>query len=1006
MDESDELAGLLCRLVEEKRWDEGVENVDTVIDRIYTAAPNREEALRLFGCNHCPTRKNASLPLLLWRAWWTDRTMMLLTAAALASIIVSLIQGSYGWVEGAAIAFAVLMVIAGNAGNEWHRDRQFASLFRRGARFNRVPVQSAWGKAQCGSIISPFEMIPGEDLTVGDVVRLGPGDICPADGIMLSCESSRLLCDESSMTGESDAVAKDKDSPFVISGTRIVDGRARALIVAIGGKSQSGRMLQSMGSGGQGINALTPLQLQLNRLADLIAMTGLVVGGMLLVALLIRTSFFGTWSVDGMLHIAIEVVTVVVVAVPEGLPMAVTVALAYATTQMLRDGNLVRVLAACETMGGATTICTDKTGTLTLNRMTVVQCSNGGDTCDSDVCSCRSEALASMVREAVALNTTAFVDAGHGCFVGSGTECALLDHVFVRGLEGGISLGWREIESLRGKFELLATVPFSSERKYMCTAVRQSDNGAITLHCKGSPEWIMARCSSYVAIVNGEMTLIPMDDSNRRGLVRLLHDWSSGKSDTDQLLPLRTIALAYRPLKDELDPCNQCSEMTLVSLFGMVDPLREEVRGAVDECHRAGIFVRMVTGDATTTACSVARAAGILTSGGLVLEGGMALRRALDSDSTSNGVLSRLQVLSRATPLDKQFLVERLTTAGEIVAVTGDGANDGPALRAAHVSFGMGGPGGTEAAREASTIVLLDDSFGSIVRAVSWGRAIRRAVQRFLQFQLTVNVAAVLIAAVSSIVATQAVLGAVQLLWLNLIMDTFGALALATDPPTPDLLSRPPLPPRAPLLTSGMRFMIAGMALYQCLVVLLVCLWAVYGPGNSGGDGDGMTVYWRTMVFHSFVLMQLCNEVNCRVLGVNWRGNPFAGLKSNPIFLCIWVGSLAVQAVLVQWGGVVFGTEALDPISWAICAGLGLACLPVAFLLRWLGSRVLSEAIIYPTPSDASDVHVSLVHTTRAQMAWHSVYNHVRHGLALHAALRRAVQSKDDQLALVGPGPT
>jgi len=752
------------------------------------------------------------------------------------------------------------------------------------------------------------------------------------------------------------------------------------MTVAVGANSFNGRMILAM----RVESSLTPLQQKLATLAETIARFGFGAAIFMLLSLIIKFIVeevknppWPAWPelIQEIMDILIQAVTVVVVAVPEGLPMAVTLALAFATTRMLKDNNLVRVLAACETMGSATTICSDKTGTLTENRMTVVRgLILGEDSANvqlDDKNSFRqtaektSKIALDVLAESLAINSSAFsaVDpvSKHVSFVGSKTEAALL---------GFLSRIGYDYSALRAGSQLVKLFPFASERKRMSSLIRtRRPNGeeCLRTHTKGASEIVLGRCTRWMG-ADGVLRELSDVDEKR---FSLYIESMAGES-------LRTISVAFRDLSPDhdLEDPDLDAGMTLLAILGIEDPLREEVKEAVAQCQQAGIFVRMVTGDNALTARSIATKCGIYTRGGIVMEG-PAFRQL--SDEALTAVVPRLQVLARSSPLDKQILVNKLRALGDVVAVTGDGTNDGPALRAANVGFAMG-IAGTEVAKEAAAIVLLDDNFASIVRAVSWGRCVSDAVRKFLQFQLTVNLAAVAIAIISALVTPggKSVLSAVQLLWVNLIMDSFAALALATDWPTPELLKRKPEPQAAPLITSAMWNMIVGQAVYQLTVILLILY---LGPSIFPADLSASVQAEHprrlaTLVFNVFVFMQLFNEVNCRRLGRKF--NIFKGILTNWIFLVIWLGTVGAQFLIVFFGGPAFNTEPISLRLWLVSVGLGLVSLPLGAMLR-----LLPEWRLASSPPER-------IYMSPERLRWQAACDNVRRGLSVSRALRRA----------------
>ena len=577
------------------------------------------------------------------------------------------------------------------------------------------------------------------------------------------------------------------------------------------------------------------------------------------------------------MRILITAITVVVVAVPEGLPLAVTLALAFATTRMLKDHNLVRVLQACETMGNATTVCSDKTGTLTQNKMTVVAGTVGTslefgskpaaatsgddpplekqpqDVSVTSFIESLSKPIKDLLFQSIVQNSTAFegTEDGVATFIGSKTETALL--MFARDHMGLVSL-----DHERSNATVVQMIPFDSGRKCMGVVVKLAD-GQFRLMVKGASEIMLARCS-YITTLEGA------EDKLTEDVERTV----SSVISTYATRSLRTIGIIYRdfaswpphgartlpddPSQAEFD--DVFDDMIWLGIVGIQDPLRPGVREAVAQCQKAGVFVRMVTGDNVLTAQAIAEECGIYNPGGLVMEGPK-FRQLSQAEMDSR--IPRLQVLARSSPEDKRILVRRLKELGETVAVTGDGTNDGPALKMADVGFSMG-IAGTEVAKEASAIILMDDNFSSIVKALMWGRAVNDAVKKFLQFQLTVNITAVLLTFVSAVSSSDetSVLSAVQLLWVNLIMDTFAALALATDPPAPSILDRKPDPKSAPLITINMWKMIIGQAIFQ-LAVTFTLYFAGHEILGYARDEHG-DLALKSLVFNTFVWMQIFNQ--------------------------------------------------------------------------------------------------------------------------------------------------
>ncbi|KAJ1947673.1 plasma membrane calcium [Kickxella alabastrina] len=1303
-----------------------------------------------YGVNILPPTQARSFLGLVWDALH-DKMLILLVVAAIVSLAIGIYQDvrvtgdkiedsqDVHWVEGFAIIVAIAVVTLVASINDYQKEKQFRRL---NAKKNDRKVRLTRGGQEC--------LVSTNCILVGDILHIEPGDIMCADGIVVS--SSNLRCDESSVTGESDAMKKSrledaekatadrkswrqrrraelrskrneqranayrqkgrtgdiefaeaqnqsgaeadestdgegaaadkpatsvildgtdpkvedsiqrllpapgavsgkrakaysgrKSDPFLISGSRVLEGVGRCVVVAVGEKSFYGRTLMSLRSKSEP----TPLQLKLNGLAELIAKLGGAAGLLMFVVLIIKyivqvtkptANRDATAIVDSVVRIVISAVTVVVVAVPEGLPLAVTLALAVATTRMLKDGCLVRVLAACETMGNATTICSDKTGTLTCNRMTVVAgcigdqyqfssyppgtseiqrrkakqppadglvtdmagravppekavlptlletqsrrqrrlrdrryrhirrrlsraagvasgyssssaltptsdaipsfsgLSDLSDQSDNDeVVVATAElgeeaplAVLNLCHDAIAVNSTAFIPAadlqvdgdaagsddgllGNGAagksipfwrrllgrlqkksranadpvageesrgesagavsnadkFTGSKTETAMLTWSETLGAPLYSQLRDKDID------KHVQIWPFSSERKAMSTLVRirrREDNKLVwRLYVKGAPEVVIQDCRWIVdvdgafqkqdnaegidanlnefsansptgvdnddnnfgsfgsahgnipqinldhgsdsenekeggnitgnttgsmetpyllsanynnlrnagsdttdvgedALVNSAfpadfahnpaIPVLPLDEETLRDLQRTVSDYASRA--------LRTIGMAYRDF-ETFDEANlaqlesdvewrESAGLVCLGIFAIEDPLREGVTDAVRRCQNAGIIVRMVTGDNVLTARAIATQCGIFTPGmgGIVLEGPKFRKL---TPEQMEFIIPRLQVLARSSPEDKRMLVEWLRTHGEVVSVTGDGTNDGPALKAANVGFSMG-IAGTEVAKEASSIVVMDDDFKSIVRACMWGRAVNDAVKKFLQFQITVNVTAVLIAFVSSVADDEekSVFTAVQLLWINLIMDTFAALALATDPPSESLLDRHPEKQGSPLITFTMWKNIIGQSILQ-VVVCFLTLYAADDIFNlhTVQSAQDMLVL-RTLVFNTFAWMQIFNEFNCRVL--HNEVNCFKGMQKNWFFLGIVFISVIGQVIIIQWGGVAFQTTALGGKYWAFSIIAGFLSLPVGLVLRLIPDELIWWMIpfvsqdIYKTPQN------------------------------------------------------
>ncbi|KAJ5237945.1 hypothetical protein N7489_008036 [Penicillium chrysogenum] len=893
-----------------------------------------EERCRVFGTNALPQAPKKTFLKLLWDAY-NDKLIILLTIAAIVSLSLGIYEAVSGqsqvdWVEGVAVCVAILIVVSVTAGNDWQKQRQFGKLNKR--KLDREVKAIRSGKTRRMRI---------SDLTVGDVVCLEPGDAAPADGVVIT--SQEIKCDESLATGESDHVekcsgfkawdsratsgSKHDIDPFIISGSNILEGIGTYLVTSVGPHSTYGRIMVSLGTE----TDATPLQVKLARLASWIGWFGLGSALLLFFVLFVRflvqlSASQETPAVKGQhfMDILIVTVTVIVVAIPEGLPLAVTLALAFATGRMLKENNLVRLLRAW---------------TLTQNKMSVVSgCfgssepfgkfplnTTGLSISISDTLKKFPLSFEKLLLHSLALNTTAFEEqqSEDKKFIGNKTEVALLQFA-----HQGLGLN---LSDVRTSNHIEHVYPFDSARKAMAVVYARPTGSGYRFLVKGAPEILLTASSHMVCPgpeeENSAACVISPDDR------RLI----SGMIDAYSRASLRTIGLAYRDfpawpsaLQDRQPTFDDFfHDITWIGAFGIHDPLRPEVSGAIQTCRAAGIQVKMVTGDNIHTALSIAEACGIKTNDGIAMEG-PELRKLGDNELAI--VIPRLQVLARSSPDDKDLLVRQLKRLGEIVAVTGDGTNDGPALKAADVGFSMG-LSGTEVAREASSIILLDDNFSSIVTAVAWGRAVNDAVAKFLQFQITVNITAVILTVVTAIYNSknESVFKAVQLLWLNLIMDTFAALALATDPPTSDILNRPPTPRSAPLFTVIMWKMILGQSIYK-LAICFMLYFAGHSLFKFNKSNEVDMLELNTIIFNTFVWMQIFNQFNCRRLDNKF--NILEGIHKNKWFFVINLVMVGGQILIIFVGGTAFGVTRLSGWQWGVSLGFAVFCIPWAAILK------------------------------------------------------------------------
>ncbi|CAJ0554323.1 Ff.00g128360.m01.CDS01 [Fusarium sp. VM40] len=919
---------------------------------------------RVFGENRLPRIAQKSFFRLLWIAF-NDKLIILLTISASISLAIGIYQSvdqSEGasrveWVDGVTIVVAILVIIIASAATDWQKNYKFKKVSERKQQRDLTVVRS--GKLQRISV---------QDVVVGDILHLEAGDVVAVDGVLV--QASSLQMNESSISGEADLVHKSvptpnhlatsRVDPFILSGTTVARGVGYYLVTAVGVNSTYGRILMSLRDDVKE----TPLQVKLGRLGKQLIVIGAIAGSIFFLVLFIR--YMATLNTvtggpsqkaEDFLHILILAVTVVVITVPEGLALNVTVALAFATKRMLRDNNLVRLIRSCEIMGNATTVCSDKTGTLTQNKMTVVVGRIGlesyfDDTdpvipdtdssmsrastikCDSsiDMAKSLSPEARRLIKDSIALNSTAFEtdDSGSAPFMGSSTETALLQ--FARQ-----HLGMGNLAEERANSPIVAILPFDSSRKWMAVLVRIHDS-RYRLLVKGAAEVVF----EYSAFVIS-------DPSFRTPIVRLSEtDRISYRNTVEQYANrmLRPVAMAYRDFSEQDifdgpddDPDNinlewLASGLSFIGTFGIRDPLRPEVVDSVRQCQEAGVFVRMVTGDNFLTAKAIAVECGIYTAGGIAMDG--PTFRDLTPEQL-DAVIPRLQVLARSSPEDKLLLVTHLKRMNETVAVTGDGTNDGLALKAADVGFAMGIQG-TEVAKEAASIILLDDNFASIVKALAWGRTVNDSVKKFCQFQFTINITAGIITVVSELVG-DAIFTVVQLLWINLIMDIFASLGYATDHPSPDFLKRKPEPRNAPIISITMWKMILCQAIYQLIVVFVVHYagWDLFNP-----DTEFEIEKLQTLVLNIYVWMQFFNQHNCRRVD-NKLDIWYQGILRNPWFIGVQLVTVAGQFVIVLKGGEAFDTSPLTGAQWGWSLLFGIMSIPLGALIRQIPDSLVER---------------------------------------------------------------
>lgn len=748
--------------------------------------------------------------------------------------------------------------------------------------------------------------IPKKDVVVGDVVIINTGAEVPADGELLECVS--LNVDESTLTGEPmchksvDEKDFDPDATYptnhVLKGTKVMEGHGIFRVTAVGDKTENGKVFVAAQIDD---SVKTPLNEQLDGLSDLITklsygFAALVVIGRLLIYFLGDNSMEWAHITAYVLQTLMIAVTLIVVAVPEGLPMAVTLSLAYSMRRMLKTNNLVRKMHACETMGATTVICTDKTGTLTQNQMSVEEAQFYGLANQA----LGTDETSRLIKEGIALNSTASLDLSNPdkpVVLGNPTEGALLLWLRNNGID---------YCNLKEDANVVEELPFSTERKYMATVVDSAQlEGKKILYVKGAPEIIRSLCKQIDKNVN-------IADIDRQ-----LTDY--------QNRAMRTLGFAYQVLNDSdmaiADGKVVADNLTFMGIVAIADPVRKDVPAAVQKCMAAGINVKIVTGDTPGTAKEIGRQIGLWTkkdSDSAIITG--AEFEKLSDDELDKKVLG-LKIIARARPLDKKRLVESLQRNNQVVAVTGDGTNDAPALKAAHVGLSMGD--GTSVAKEASDITIIDNSFSSICRAVMWGRSLYQNIQRFLLFQLTVNVAACFIVLVGAFMGTESPLTVTQMLWVNLIMDTFGAMALASLPPSQSVMKDKPRDRKAFILTKPMMKDILGVGgfFFLLLVVFLYIFQHTEITQMTDllhcklGEANGLSPYEQTLLFSIFVWTHLWYMFNTRSFET---GKSFFQLKMSKEFFTIvaiiFIGQIVIVEVLYDF----FNCTPMKLIDWVI----------------------------------------------------------------------------------------
>ena len=839
----------------------------------------------------------------LWKLYldkYRDPIIQILLVAAFVSLILAFIE--HNFME--TIGIFVAVFLATTVGFYFERDaaKKFNVLT---ALSEEQPVKVRRG----GKVMQ----IPRHDIVVGDVVLIEVGDEVPADGELLV--STDLQINESTLTGEPITEKNTEgggDGAYprnvILRSTMVMNGRGEFVVTAVGDATEIGKVAQKST---EQTSVKTPLYVQLDKLASMISKVGSVVSVAAFVIFLVHDILTNpAWGGKDYFYMAeivldyfMMAVTLIVMAVPEGLPMAITLSLALNMRRMLKSNNLVRKLHACETMGAVTVICTDKTGTLTQNQMQVDELLPKDDN-------------QHLLDVAIAINSTAELDEDKA--IGNPTESALL--LWLKSQE-------QDYRELRQQAKVLKQQPFSTEKKYMATIAEV--DGEKYLLVKGAPEIVLDLCE--------------MEERYRNQALRELDEW--------QHKAMRTLAFAYKKMEDNpvsdkkssdakvtdvksvptIGQLLSAKDFTLQALVAITDPIRKDVPAAVKECRHAGIEVKVVTGDTAATAMEIGKQIGVFEdeAENIGADGDMT---SLDqqmitgeqwealSDEEAYKRAKDIRVMSRARPTDKQRLVAMLQKHGEVVAVTGDGTNDAPALHYAHVGLSLGS--GTSVAKEASDMTLLDDSFKSIANAVMWGRSLYRNLQRFLFFQLVVNVAALLLVLGGSIIGTEMPLTVTQILWVNLIMDTFAALALASLPPSHEVMNDKPRKATDFIINKGMAF-----GILFCGIAFFIVMFAMLIYCERRGKG-GVDVHELTVFFTTFVMIQFWNLFNAKSLGSNRTA--FRHFLKDKGMILVLALVLVGQWLIVTFGGEMFRTVPLSLTEWLVIIG-------ATSIILWVG---------------------------------------------------------------------
>ncbi len=844
------------------------------------------ESRRLYGSNAFTRKKPDSLLKRIWDASCEPMLIMLILAAVIAlgvNIARACSGGEANFLECLGIFAAIFLSVVITVVMEGRSARAFEAL-------NRINEDTKVKVIRDGEL----QLIPQREVVVGDILSVETGDKLPADGRLLF--SVELHADESSLTGESVPVGKDAEARFecdgiplaerrnmLYSGTFITGGHGRMIVSAVGDQTEFGRIAGALASVEK---SDTPLQQKMAKLGKRITLLGSLAAAIVFAIQVIAFIADGTASLDTVSEAFITSIVLIVAAVPEGLPTIVAVSLAITIIKMSKQNTLVRKMIACETIGCINVICSDKTGTLTENRMTVTDIFSGGSLYPPE------KLKNDFLMENFCVNSTAevyFRENGAPRFIGNPTECALLTAARKSGVE---------YQACRSSSALLYVFPFSSETKNMTTVLKKE--GGVRVYTKGSPEKIFSMCA-----VSG---------TEKDAAEAAIRDFQSRAG--------RVLAFAHRDMpelgnyaccRDEIECGMEFDGFAVIS-----DPLRSDVPEAVERCRNAGIDLKILTGDNIVTASAIAAELNLLDDSHTAVEAGE-LERMSDSEFTA--ALARVRVIARSTPLVKMRVVNTLKSLGNVVAVTGDGINDAPAIKNADVGVAMGITG-TEVSKEASDIVLLDDSFSTIVRAVQWGRGIYENFQRFIQFQLTVNLSSVAVVLASILLGFKTPFTALQLLWVNIIMDGPPALTLGLEPIRDDLMKRRPVARNSSIVSKDMLCNIALNGIFIALVFLAQERWNFLGAAPEQKS---------TVLFTLFVVFQLFNAFNSRELSDT---SIFLNLSKNHLMLGVFALTFGLQVVITQWGGAFFNTQPLPLSVWGGILAAGFSVILFAEFIK------------------------------------------------------------------------